>query len=86
VAATPEQAGLNHAGAGRGRSPDDVQVPEAVHLVIDVLAHGQVEHAEAERGEHHRPIGRHRHPPGHYVVQGAGQELPSAGELLGQMR
>jgi hypothetical protein len=43
---------------------DHVQVAGPGHLVVDVLAHRQVQHPEAERGEHHRPPGRHHHPRG----------------------
>ena len=60
--------------------------PAARHLVVDVLADREVEHSEAEGREHHRSVGRHCHPPGHDVVQRAEQEVPVAGQLLGEVR
>src|SRR4051812_1723015 len=65
---------------------DDVQFAGADHLVVDVLADREVEHSEAEGREHHRPVRRYRHPPGHHIVQRAVQEVPVACELLGQVR
>src|ERR687897_677143 len=63
----------------------DVQVTAALDPVIDVLAHGQVEHAEPERGHHH-PVGRRREPPGQHVVHNAGKEVPAASALLDEVR
>src|SRR5208282_4310376 len=65
---------------------DNRQLPGADDLVVDVLADRQVEDAEAEGRENHRLVRRYRHPPGHHIVERAGQEIPVAGELFGQMR
>src|SRR5690348_9042901 len=35
---------------------DHLELPGARHDVVDVLADGEVEHAQAERREHHRPV------------------------------
>ena len=66
---------------------DDVQLAGARHLVVDVLADGEVEHAEAERREHHRPVGRQRRPARPSRRRGCRatkSRLPAA--LLGQVR
>src|SRR5580692_13019007 len=65
---------------------NDAQLAGTGKLVVDVLADRKVEHPQAERREHHWPACRHRYPPGHHVVQRAVQEVPAAGELLGQVR
>ena len=60
--------------------------PERGDLVVDVLADREVEDAEAERREHHRPVGGQRDPAGHHVGEGAVDEVPVADPLLGQVR
>src|SRR5262245_33267252 len=41
---------------------DDGQPTGVPNLVVDVLAHREIEHAEAEGREHHRPVGRQPQP------------------------
>src|SRR5215475_6294470 len=65
---------------------DDSQLTGAGNLVVDELADGEIEDAETERGEHHRPLRGHHHTAGHHVVQRAAQEVTIAGELFGQVR
>ena len=64
----------------------DGQFPGGGHLVVDVPADGEVEHAQPERREHHRPVVvRCRYPAEHQIRQGAVQEVPAAGALLGEV-
>src|SRR3954452_7564400 len=65
---------------------DDVEVAGAQHLVVDVLADREVQHAKTERGEDDRLSRRDRHPALDNVGEGPEEEVPAAGQLLGEVR
>src|SRR5919108_5403530 len=53
---------------------DGVQPALGGDVLVDVEGHGEVEHAQSERGEHHGPVGGRGEGAGEHVVEGAGDE------------
>ena len=64
---------------------DNLQLTRTDDLVVDILSNCQIEHAETERREHDRTIGRQPARIRHHVGQRAVQELSVARLLLGQV-
>src|SRR5690606_23154207 len=88
-------SGRSAPGERRGGSAVAVQLVEEARdglqgagggdLVVDVAGYGQVQDAQAERGEHHALVGGRGGLAGEDVVEGAVDEVAVTDPLLGQV-
>ena len=78
--ASPEAAQLMEEAVG------EAKIAGSGDLLIDQGADGEVEDAEAERGEDDRLIWRDLEVAGQHVGERAGEEVTVSGQLLGEMR